>query len=110
MAIDVLERVKQHCEAWEKEFGGLDRQRDKRTRVLGQMVRTSVKLGDLYARPDVMETEHAEEALVWAVTTLLKEQERRQQEGVKDGEGEWISADEIGGALECTKHPIPSRR
>lgn len=102
MAIEVLERVKQHYEAWVEEFGGLERQREKRTRVLGQMVRVGVKLGDLYARPDVMETEHAEESLVWAVTTLLKEQERREREGVKEGEGNWIGAEEIGGALECT--------
>ncbi|KAI4179065.1 MAG: hypothetical protein L6R41_008056, partial [Letrouitia leprolyta] len=81
MAIEVLERVKQHCSAWIEEYGGLERQREKRTRLLGQIVRVGVKLGDLYARPDVMETEHAEESLVGAVTTLLKEQERREREG-----------------------------
>ncbi|KAL8825190.1 MAG: hypothetical protein Q9170_007889 [Blastenia crenularia] len=103
MAIEVLERVKGHCGAWIEEYGALERQREKRARVLGQMVRVSVKLGELYARPDVQETEHAEESLVWAVTTLLKEQERREREGVKEGEGGWIGAEEIGGALECTK-------
>ncbi|KAL9025467.1 MAG: hypothetical protein Q9196_005714 [Gyalolechia fulgens] len=107
MAIEVLERVKQHCEAWVEEFGGLEAQREKRTRVLGQMVRMGVKLGDLYARPDVMETEHAEESLVWAVTTLLKEQARREREGVKEGEGDWMGAEEIGGALECPENPLP---
>ncbi|KAI4285519.1 MAG: hypothetical protein L6R35_004656, partial [Caloplaca aegaea] len=100
MAIEVLERVKAHCVAWVDEYGGLERQREKRTRVLGQVVRVGVKLGDLYASPDVMETERAEESLVWAVTTLLKEQERRQREGVKEGEEKWIGAEEIGGALE----------
>lgn len=107
MAIDVLERVKEHCIAWEKEFGRLDRQREKRTRVLGQVVRVSVKLGELYAAPEVMETEHAEESLVYAVTMLLKEQERRQSEGVREEEGDWIGADEIGGALECTFSLFP---
>lgn len=101
MAIEVLERVKAHCVAWEEEFGSLERQREKRTRVLGQMVRVSVKLGELYASKEVMETEYAEESLVWAVTTLLKEQERRARESVKEGEGDWIGAEEIGGALEC---------
>ncbi|KAL8711395.1 MAG: hypothetical protein Q9225_007131, partial [Loekoesia sp. 1 TL-2023] len=100
LAIEVLERVKQHCEAWVEEFGGLERQREKRTRVLGQMVRVGVKLGDLYVAPEVMEMEHAEESLVSAVTTLLKEQERRAREGVKESEGDWIGAEEIGGALE----------
>ncbi|KAL8756719.1 MAG: hypothetical protein Q9184_004409 [Pyrenodesmia sp. 2 TL-2023] len=108
-AIEVLERVKAHCVAWEKEFGSLDRQREKRTRVLGQVVRVSVKLGELYAAPEVMETEHAEASLVYAVTTLLKEQERRQSEGVKEGEGDWIGADEIGGALESLANHYESR-
>lgn len=111
MAIEVLERVKQHCSAWVEEYGDLERQREKRTRLLGQIVRVGVKLGDLYARPDVMETEHAEESLVGAVTTLLKEQERREREGVKEGEGEWIGAEEIGGALEslATHYTLLSR-
>ncbi|KAL9600484.1 MAG: hypothetical protein Q9219_003135 [cf. Caloplaca sp. 3 TL-2023] len=100
VAIDVLERVKQHCGAWIQELGGGEGERGKRTRVLGQMVRVSVKLGELYARPDVMETEQAEESLVWAVTTLLKEQERRGNEGVQEGEGKWLSVDEIGATLE----------
>ncbi|KAI4125573.1 MAG: hypothetical protein LQ338_004177 [Usnochroma carphineum] len=109
LAIDVLERVKAHCVAWIEEFGGLERQRGKRTRVLGQVVRVSVKLGELYASPEVMETEHAEESLVWAVTTLLKEQERREREGVMEGEGEWIGAEEIGGALESLANHYESR-
>lgn len=104
LAIEVLERVKAHCVAWVDEYGALERQREKRTRVLGQVVRVGVKLGDLYAGPEVMETDRAEESLVWAVTTLLKEQERRQQEGVKEGEEGWIGAEEIGGALECIKN------
>ncbi|KAI4162782.1 MAG: hypothetical protein LQ348_007843, partial [Seirophora lacunosa] len=106
LAIEVLERVKAHCVAWVDEYGALERQREKRTRVLGQVVRVGVKLGDLYAGPEVMETDRAEESLVWAVTTLLKEQERRQQEGVKEGEEGWIGAEEIGGALECIKNPL----
>lgn len=101
MAIEVLERVRQYCLDWERELGGEPKNRGKRTRVLGQCVRMSVKLGELYAAPEIMESEHAEESLVWAVTTLLKEQSRREQEGVRDEEGEWMNAEEIGGALEC---------
>ncbi|KAL8660300.1 MAG: hypothetical protein Q9202_006677 [Teloschistes flavicans] len=100
LAIDVLEEVRKQCTEWETEKGGLMENRGMRTRVLGQSVRLSVKLGELYARPDIMNTEAAEESLVWAVTTLLKEQERREREGVKEGEGDWMSAEEIGGALE----------
>lgn len=105
MAIEVLERVKEHCMAWVNELG--ERERDKRTRVLRQVVRVGVKLGELYAAPEVMEMEHAEESLVWAVTTLLKEQDRREREGVQEGEGEWMGAEEIGGALECTSFQYP---
>lgn len=101
LAIDVLEEVRKQCTEWETEKGGLVENRGMRSRVLGQSVRLSVKLGELYARPDIMNTEAAEESLVWAVTTLLKEQERREREGVKEGEGDWMSAEEIGGALEC---------
>ncbi|KAL8910487.1 MAG: hypothetical protein Q9172_007837, partial [Xanthocarpia lactea] len=96
MAIEVLERVRQSCLDWEREVGGTPKERGKRTRVLGQCVRMSVKLGELYAGPEIMETEHAEESLVWAVTTLLKEQNRREQDGVQDEEGEWMNPDEIG--------------
>lgn len=102
MAIEVLERVRQHCIEWERGLGEEPNNRGKRTRVLGQCVRMSVKLGELYAGPEIMESEHAEECLVWAVTTVLKEQHRREQEGVKEGEGDWMNAEEIGGALECT--------
>ena len=101
MAIEVLERVKQNCLDWERELGGELKNREKRTRVLGQCVRMSVKLGELYAGPEIMESEHAEESLVWAVTTLLKEQSRREREGVGEEDGEWMNAEEIGGALEC---------
>ncbi|KAL8682018.1 MAG: hypothetical protein Q9186_001894 [Xanthomendoza sp. 1 TL-2023] len=100
MAIEVLERVRQTCLDWEKEQGGQKGNRGKRTRVLGQCVRMSVKLGELYAGPEITEYEHAEESLVWAVTTLLKEQARREREGVLEEEGEWMNPEEIGGALE----------
>ncbi|KAL8787080.1 MAG: hypothetical protein Q9213_002422 [Squamulea squamosa] len=100
MAIEVLERVRQNCLNWERELGGEPKNRGKRTRVLGQCVRMSVKLGELYAGPEIVESEHAEECLVWAVTTLLKEQNRREQEGVQEEEGQWMNPEEIGGALE----------
>jgi hypothetical protein len=63
-------------------------------------VGVSVKLGELYANEYVAEKEVAEERLVWAVETVLKELQRREKEGVKHDEGEWMSPEEIGGSLE----------
>ena len=73
----------------------------KRTRVLGKAVGISVKLGELYANEHVMEQDLAHERLIWAVETALNESRRRSVEGLKEGEGEWMSPDSIGGALEC---------
>ena len=100
-AIDVLEIVRRDCLAWMDELGGLDRNIGKRTRVLGKTIGISVRLGEYYASDQIQDQDAAEEKLVWAVTTLLKEQKRREEEGIREGEGEWMSNEEIGGALEC---------
>lgn len=100
-AIDVLEIVRRDCLRWVEELGGREGWQGKRTRVLGKAIGISVRLGEYYAHEEVAEPEAAEERLVWAVTTLLREQRRREVEGVKEGEGEWMSNEEIGGALEC---------
>lgn len=99
-AIDVLERVRGDCIKWIELLGGKEGNEGKRTRVLGKTIAISVKLGEHYANEYVGDQEAAEERLVWAVTALLKEQTRREDEGVKEGEGEWMSNEEIGGSLE----------
>ncbi|RFU32325.1 hypothetical protein B7463_g4026, partial [Scytalidium lignicola] len=103
-AIDVLEIVKNDCQKWIDALGGKPGNEGKRTRVLGKMVGISVKLGELYANEYVTQNALAEERLVWAVETVLKEQQRRQTEGVKPGEGDWLSPEEIGGSLEALGH------
>jgi hypothetical protein len=100
-AIEVLEMVKSDNLRWMKARGDMPGQEAKRTRVLMYTVRVSVKLGELYAGQHVLEKEKAEEALVWAVTTMLKEHERREKEGMKPEEGDWLSPEEQGAALEC---------
>ncbi|KAI1380871.1 TPR domain-containing protein [Hypoxylon crocopeplum] len=81
----------------------------KRTRILGKSVGISVKLGELYADEHVLQGDSAGEHLVWAVETVLKELQRRQVEGVKEGEGDWMSPEQIGGALEALGHHYESK-
>ena len=100
-AIEVLELVRKDCLEWLEEVGTKPGNEGQRTRVLVKAIQMSVKLGEYYANEYVGNQEAAEERLVWAVTALLKEQKRRDDEGVKEGEGEWMSNEEIGGALEC---------
>jgi hypothetical protein len=99
-AIDILEIVRSDCLKWVDELGSKPGNEGKRTRVLAKTVGISVKLGELYANEYVMEKEAAEERLVWAVETVLREQQRREVEGVKPDEGPWMSPEQIGGSLE----------
>ena len=99
-AIDVLEIVRAGCLNWIELLGDKPRNEGKRTRVLQKAIGMSVRLGELYSHQNIADTAAAEEKLVWAVTTVLKERKRREDEGVKEGEGEWMSNDEIGAALE----------
>ncbi|KAL3424272.1 TPR domain-containing protein [Phlyctema vagabunda] len=103
-AIDVLEIVKRDCLEWIDKRGSIPGNEGLRTKVLGKCVGFSVKLGDLYASPYVMEPELAEERLIWAVETVLKEKKRRETEGVKPEEGDWISDEENGATLEALAH------
>ncbi|KAI3333193.1 TPR domain-containing protein [Ustulina deusta] len=81
----------------------------KRTRVLGKSVGISVKLGELYTDDHVLQGDAAGEHLVWAVETVLKELQRRQVEGVKGGEGDWMTPEQIGGALEALGNHYESK-
>ena len=106
-AIDVLEIVRSDCLKWMDQLGSKPGNEGKRTRVLGKTVGISVKLGDLYANQYVLEPDLAEEKLIWAVETVLKEQQRRELEGVKEAEGPWMNNEEMGGAFECETIPAP---
>ena len=99
-AIEVLELVRADCIRWVEDRGGLDGNAGQRTMVLGRTVGMSVKLGELYAGEHVMDRDLAEDRLAWAVETVLKEKRRREQEGVKEGEGPWMSDEQVGGSLE----------
>jgi hypothetical protein len=72
----------------------------QRTRLLAKAVGISVKLGQLHSDEHVMESDKAQTRLTWAVETTLSELQRRSSRGVQGEEGSWMSAEEIGGAIE----------
>lgn len=99
-AIDILEIVRSDNLKWMEVLGGLPRNVGKRTKVLKKTVEVSVKIGELYANEYIKLEHKAEWILGWAVQQVLTEEERRRKEGVKEGEGEWMSREEIGGTME----------
>ncbi len=99
-AIEILEIVHGDCLKWLDQLGDKHWNDGKRTAVLKKTVQISIKLGELYGNEYVLDKETAEERLVWGVETALKEQQRRQREGVKEGEGDWLGPEELGGAFE----------
>jgi len=104
-AIQVLEIVRSDCLKWEKELGHLERNKQKRTRVLAKTIAISVKLSELYSNPYVRDPTMAEERLVWAVELSIREKQRREKNNISDEEeGPWISDDEMGAALEALAH------
>ncbi|QSZ36484.1 hypothetical protein DSL72_006364 [Monilinia vaccinii-corymbosi] len=99
-AIGVYEIMRDDCGKWMEQLGDLERNIGKRTRVLRRMVEISVKIADLYNGEYVLQPDKAEESLVYAVEIILKEQMRRQKEGVRPGEEVWLSDEEMGGTFE----------
>ena len=99
-AIEVLEIVRGDCLKWIDAMGNDKSALANRTRVLAKTVGMSIKLGELYSNEYVGDLEAAEKNLVQGVEAALREQQRRDQEGVREGEGDWLSNEEIGGSLE----------
>lgn len=103
-SIEVIEVLRSDLMRWMEERGDQHFQDGRRTQILSKLVALNVKLGDLYANDYVQDPEHAEERLVWAVETMLKEQQRRDRDGEKEGEGPWMSAEQNGAAMESLAH------
>lgn len=104
-AIDLLEIVRRDCLRWMDALGDKHWNDGKRTRVLAKTIGISVKLGDLYSNEFIQNREKAEESLVYAVETTLKEKARREKDGVKEGEGDWITDEEMGASMEGASQP-----
>ncbi len=106
-AIMILEIIKRDNLKWVEEYeknGWKEEGRGDRTRILAKAVAISIKLGELYSNKYVLEKEKAEESLIWGVETVIREKKRREDEGVKPGEGDWMSDEEIGGSFEALAH------
>jgi len=100
LAIDVLEIMRNDCQKWVDEFSDRHWTNGNRSRVKKNMVQINLKLGQLYDVRYVNEPENGEKRLVEAVESALREQQRREKDGVKNGEGPWLTNDEMGGVLE----------
>jgi hypothetical protein len=100
LSIEVLEILRKDCVRWIEEVGSKHWNDGKRTKIMAKTVELNVKLGELYSNKYVQNTDAAEERLVEAVETILREKQRREKDGVKPGEGEWMSDEEVGGSLE----------
>jgi hypothetical protein len=101
LACDVLEIMRVDCQRWMDEYSKDHITDGDRSRILKVMVQLNVKLGNLYDSKYMNEPDNAEKRLTEAVTTALKEKARREQEGVKEGEGDWLTDEEMGATLEC---------
>jgi hypothetical protein len=95
-----LEIMRNDCQKWVDEFSDKHWTTGNRSRVKKNMVQINLKLGQLYDVRYVNEPENGEKRLVEAVESALKEQQRRERDGVKNGEGPWLTNDEMGGVLE----------
>lgn len=104
LAAQILERIRKDCLNWVELEGEKHMEDGERTRILGKTVAMGVKLGELYSGPYIRDREAAEAALISAVETVLREKQRREREGVREGEGEWISDEEAGGSFETLAH------
>lgn len=99
-AIETMEQIRSDCLRWLEMFGDKMGNEGKRSRVLARTIQASAKLGELYSMDDVYDLEAAEEKLMYSVTTVMKEQKRRAEEGVKEGEVPWLNEQETGSSLE----------
>ncbi|KAM4063924.1 TPR domain-containing protein [Hirsutella rhossiliensis] len=72
----------------------------KRQRLLAKAIGTSVKLGELYSDEHVLDPDKSHTHLLWAVETALREFQRRKSQGLKSGEQDWLTPEELGGSME----------
>lgn len=100
-AITALEVVMRECLTEANACRTDPQQKKRRTRLLTRAVEIGVKLGELYARPEVWDRDAAEQRLSWAVETMVKESRRREERNMTDDEdGPWFSTEELAATIE----------
>ncbi|KAH7135202.1 hypothetical protein B0J11DRAFT_517827 [Dendryphion nanum] len=104
LACDVLEIMRVDCQRWIDEFSDNHWTNGNRSRILKVIVQLNVKLGELYDTKYMNQPDDAEKRLVEAVEIVLRESTRREKDGVKEGEGDFMTAEEIGGTMESLAH------
>ena len=98
-AIDTIKGIRDDCQSWLKHMNRGRLNKD-RTRILQSIVETNVRLGELYAHERVNDLDAAEEHFLAAVEMCVRETNRRETQGVRKDEGDWMSNDEMGATLE----------
>ena len=101
LATDVLEIMRSDTQKWMDEFSHKHWNDGNRSRVLKNLIQINLKLGQLYDIKYVNEPENGGKRLVEAVETALAESQRREKNGLFPGEGEFLTKEELGGALEA---------
>jgi len=120
-AAEVLEIVRAEGLEWIRRFGEKDDTPERKrycTRLLAKCVAASVKLGELYGNTVLWDRETAEERLLWAVETVVKERQRREdirkahnwtEEQMNEEHGPWMTESEAGAAFEALAHTYEAR-
>lgn len=101
LATDVLEIMRADTQKWMEEFSHKHWNDGNRARVLKNLIQINIKLGQLYDIKYVNEPENGGRRLVEAVETALAETQRREKNGLYQGEGDFLTNEELGGALEA---------
>lgn len=100
-AIKVFEAVVKMNLEWIEAHKDEPELKKQRNHVLYMTVKAQIKCAEHYANPAIWKRDVAEEKMVWAVETLVREKQRREREGLsEEEEGPWMSDDEMGASIE----------
>ncbi|KAF4550425.1 Hypothetical protein D9617_17g046930 [Elsinoe fawcettii] len=109
-AIRVLETIRSDLLSRSQEALALpdlspEQQQQRRTRLLTKTVAIALKLSEYYSNPYIHSDTQALESALWAVNTVLREQQSRRETNATDvSHGPFLSPDEFGATLESLAH------